>query len=149
VTIRLKGTTSGSYDLGRVHGVPIASKQKIPIEYHHIVYTDKTDEKAFKVKLAKKTKGLIGKEVVAVSWEGGRLSTTLNSNSQLSASILSFITPQDGLKVELDKKHKIIRIIFSRSWEMKVGLAYGFKINRNLLPKEAVNAIDKIAGLIR
>jgi len=149
VTIRMKGTTSGSYDLGRIRGVPIATKQKIPIEYHHIVRIDITDEKALKAKLTKKTKGVIGKEVVAVSWEGGRFAAKLNSNSQLTASILNFITPQDGLRVEPDKKNKIIRIIFSRSSEIKVGLAYGFKFNRNLLPKEAVNVIDKIAGLIR
>ncbi len=149
VTIRMKGTTSGSYDLGKVHGVPIASKQKIPFEYHHIVRTNVADEKALKAKLKKKTKGVISKEVVAVSWEGGRLAATLNSKVELNKSIVAFITSPDDLRVEPDKKNKLIRIVFSRPSEIKSGLVYGFKFNRNLLPKEAVNAIDKIAGFIR
>ena len=149
VTIRMKGTTSGSYDLGSVRGVPIASKQKIPIEYHHIVRTNFADEKALKATLRKKTKGVIDREVTAVSWEGGRFATTLNSNADLNASIVKFITPQDDLKVEPDKKNKLIRIVFSRPSEIKSGLVHGFKFNRNLLPKEAVSVIDKIAGFIR
>lgn len=149
VTIRMKGTTSGSYSLGSIGPVNIASKQKIPFEYHHIVRTNIADEGALKAKLKKKTKGLIGKEVVAVSWEGGRLATTLNSDSELNASILKFLTSQDDLKVEPDKKNKLIRIVYSRPSEIKSGLVYGFKFNRNLLPKEAVDVIDKIAGLTR
>jgi hypothetical protein len=149
VTIRMKGTTSGSYSLGSIGPVNIASKQKIPFEYHHIVRTNFADEGALKAKLKKKTKGLIGKEVVAVSWEGGRLATTLNSNVELNASIMNFITSQDDLKVEPDKKNKLIRIVFSRPSEIKSGLVHGFKFNRNLLPKEAVDVIDKIAGLTR
>jgi len=148
VTIRMKGTTSGSYSLGSVGGLNIASKQKIPFEYHHIVRTNFADEGALKAKLKKKTKGLIGKEVVAVSWEGGRLASTLNSNGELNASIMNFITSQDDIKVEPDKKNKLIRIVFSRPSEIKSGLAYGFKFNRNLLPKEAVDIIDKIAGFV-
>ncbi len=147
VTIRMKGTTSGSYSLGSIGPVNIASKQKIPFEYHHIVRTNFADEGALKANLKKKTKGLIGKEVVAVSWEGGRLATTLNSKVELNASIMNFITSQDDIKVEPDKKNKLIRIVFSRPSEIKSGLAYGFKFNRNLLPKEAVDVIDKIAGL--
>jgi hypothetical protein len=149
VTIRMRGTTSGSYDLGKVRGIPIATKQKIPFEYHHIVRTKSVDEKAMKANLKKKTKGLVDKEVSAVSWEGGRLAEMLNSNKELSTSILKFIESQDGMKVEPDKKHGIIRIVFSRPSEIKSGLVYGFKFNRNLLPKEAINAIDKIASITR
>jgi len=147
VTIRMKGTTSGSYSMGKVGPVDIASKQKIPFEYHHIVRTDSVDEKATKASLKKKTKGVVGKEVTAVSWEGGQLATALNSNAELNASIMKFIEHQDGIKVEPDKKNKIIRIVFSRPSEVKSGLVYGFKFNRKLLPKEAIDVIDKIAGL--
>ncbi len=45
------------------------------------------------------------------------------------------------------KKNKIFRIVFSRPSELKMGLAYGFKFNRKLLPKEAVDAMDRIAML--
>jgi hypothetical protein len=147
VTIRMKGVTSGSYSLGKVHGVDIASKQKIPFEYHHIVRIDSVDEKALKANLKKKTKGITGKEVTEVSWEGDQLATLLNSNTALNASIMKFIEHQDSIKIEPDKKNKIIRIVFSRPSEIKSGLVYGFKFNRNLLPKEAVEVMDKIAGL--
>ena len=53
------------------------------------------------------------------------------------------------IKVKVDKKNKIFRIVFSRPSEVKMGLAHGFKFNRNLLPKEAVEAMDKIALLAR
>jgi hypothetical protein len=149
VTIRMKGTTSGSYDLGKVRGVPIATKQKIPFEYHHIVRTDITSEGATKANLKKKTKGVVGKEVIDVSWEGGRLADVLNSNDGLKVSIMKFIEHQDGIKIEPDKKNKIFRIVFSRPSEIKSGLVYGFKFNRNLLPKEAIDAIDRIATLTR
>jgi len=149
VTIRMKGTTSGSYDLGKIRGVPIATKQKIPFEYHHIVRTDSVDEKAIAAKLKKKTKGITSKEVTDVSWEGGQFASSLNSNTELNKSIMRFIEPEDGIKVEPDKKNKIIRIVFSRPSEIKSGLVYGFKFNRNLLPKEAVTVMDNIAGLAR
>jgi hypothetical protein len=149
VTIRMKGTTSGSYDLGKVRGMPIATKQKIPFEYHHIVRTDIANEGAIKAKLKKKTKGVVGKEVVDVSWEGGRLAEVLNSNDGLKASIMKFIENEDNIKIDPDKKNKLCRIVFSRPSEIKSGLVYGFKFNRNLLPKEAVEAMDKIAALTR
>ena len=147
VTIRIKGTTSGSYSMGKVSGVDMASKQKIPIEYHHIVRADFSDEKTMKAVLKKKRKGITGKEVTEVSWEGGQLATLLNSNAVLNTSIMKFIEHQDSIKVEPDKKNKIIRIVFSRPSEIKSGLVFGFKFNRNLLPRESIEVIDKIAGL--
>ncbi len=149
VTIRMKGTTSGSYSMGTIGGVNIASKQKIPVEYHHIVRSDFADEETLKAKLKKKTKGLLSKEIIAVSWEGGRLASTLNSNAEITSSLMGFITSQDDLKVEPDKKNKIIRIVFSRPTEIKSGLLVGWKLDRNLLPKEALDVIDKIAGLTK
>lgn len=63
---------------------------------------------------------------------------------------MNFITPEDDFKVEPDKKNKIVRIIFSRPSELKSGLLHGvFKFDRNLIPKDAIDVIDKIAGLTR
>lgn len=149
VTIRWKGTTRGSYDMGKVHGVPIATKEKIPFEYHHIVRAEIANEGAMKAKLKKKTKGITGKSVTDVSWEGGRLAEVLNSNAGLKASIMKFIEHEDGMKIEPDKKNKIFRIVFSRPSDIKTGLAFGIQFNRKLLPKEAVDAMDKIAALTR
>lgn len=160
VTIRMKGTTSGSYSLGGIPlgkaggasvSIPLGEKQKIPFEYHHIVRTRVVDEKAFKAELKKKTKGLIGKEVVGVSWEGGSLAARLNSYAELNAAIMGFVTPQDGLKVEGDKAHNAVRVVFSRPSEIKSGLIHGtvFTFDRKMLPREAVEVIDKIAGLVR
>ena len=149
VTIRMKGTTSGSYNLGNVRGVPIATKEKIPFEYHHIVRINVNNEGAMKVKLNKKTKGLVGKEVVDVSWDGGKLSEALNSDKGLKTSLMKFIENEDNIKIEPDKKNKIVRIVFSRPSEIKSGLVYGFQFNRKLLPKEAVDSMDTIATLVR
>ena len=149
VTIRWKGTTRGTYDLGNVRGIPIATRDKFPFEYHHIVRSEIANEGALKVKLKKKTKGIVGKEVTDVSWEGGRLAEVLNSNDGLKTMIMRFIEHEDGMKIEPEKKNKIFRIVFSRPSELKMGLAYGFKFNRKLLPKEAVDAMDRIAMLAR
>lgn len=160
VTIRMKGTTSGSYSLGGINlgkaggskvGVPVGEKQKIPFEYHHIVLTKVADEESLKANLSKKIKGLISREVIGVSWEGGSLATKLNSNAELNAAIMNFISPPDDLKVEPDKKNNLVRIIFSRPSEIKSGLIHGtlFTFDRKMLPKEAVEVIDKIAGLAR
>ena len=148
VTIRMKGTTSGSYSMGKVHGVELAAKQKIPFEYHHIVRISNVDEKGTKAQLTKKTKGLVDKQITSMSWEGGRLAARLNSDTELNALIMRFIEPQDGMKIEPDKKNKMVRIVYSRPSEVKHGLVYGFKFDRKLLPREAVTAIDKIAGQI-
>ena len=147
-TVRMKGTTSGSYNLGNVGGVNLGSKEKIPFEYHHIVKKEISDENGLKANLKKKTKGLLSKEITAVTWEGGRLASALNADSELNASIMKFITSQDDMKVEPDKKKKIIRIVFSRPSETKSGLLHGgFKFDRNLLPKDAIDVIDRIAAL--
>jgi hypothetical protein len=145
VTIRTKGTKSSSST--SIGGVNIESKQKIPFEYHHIVRVNVADEGALKVKLKKKTKGLLSKEIVGVSWEGGLFTTALNSDVELNASIMKFITSDDDIKVEPDKKKQLIRIIFSRPSVIKSGLLQGFTFDRSFLPKEAVDVIDKIAGL--
>jgi len=148
VTIRMKGTTSGSYSLGSVGGVNLKSKEKIPFEYHHIVKKEILDENATKATLKKKTKGLLSKEIISVTWEGGRLASVLNGDSDINSSIMQFITYQDDIKVEPDKKKKIVRIVFSRPSEVKSGLLNGgFQFDRNLLPKDAINVIDRIAAL--
>ncbi len=149
VTIRWKGTTRGSYDLGKVGGIPIATKDKIPFEYHHIFRAEIANEGAAKAKLKKKTKGIVGKEVIDVSWEGGRLAEMLNSNNEINSAILRFIQNEDGMKIEPDKKNKIFRIVYSRPTELKFGLAHGFKFDRRLLPKEAIDVMDKIAIVTR
>lgn len=149
VTIRMKGATSGSYSLGTVAGVGVGSVQKIRFEYHHIVRVPIGDEGALKADLKKETKGLLSKDITAVSWEGGGLATRINSNPELNAFIKNFITPKDEMKVEPDKKNNAVRIIFSRPSEIKGGLIYGFQFNRNLLPKEAIEVIDRIAILVK
>jgi hypothetical protein len=151
VTIRMKGSgTSSSHNVG-VGGfnVNVSNKEKIPFEYHHIVKTQNVDEGALKAKLKKKTKGLLSKEIMGVSWEGGRLAAKLNSDLDLNATIMKFITSQDELKIEPDKKKNIIRIIFSRPSEGHSGFLQGYKLERNMLPQEAVDVIDKIAGLAK
>lgn len=149
VTVRMKGTTSGSYSLGTVAGANIGSVQKIRFEYHHIVRTHVADEGAFKADLKKETKGFLSKDITGISWEGGGLATRINSSPGLNTTIMGFITTKDEMKIEPDKKNGVVRIIFSRPSEIKGGLIYGFRFDRNLLPKEAIDAIDKIATLVK
>ncbi len=113
--------------------------------------TKVVDDNSLKVDLKKKTKGLIGKEVTGVSWEGGSLAVKLDSNAELNMVIMNFITSKDDLKVEPDKKNNLVRIIFSRPSEIKSGVIHGtlFTFDRKMLPKEAIEAIDKIASLIQ
>lgn len=84
-----------------------------------------------------------------MSWEGGHIADKLNSNEGLKKAIVKFIENSDDIKIEPDKKNKIIRIVYSRPSEIKSGLAYGFKFNRNMLPKEAVDVMNKIATIGR
>lgn len=149
VTIRWKGTTRGSYDLGNVRGIPIGTKDKIPFEYHHIFRAEIAKEGAIKAKLKKKTKGIVGKEVIDISWEGGQLAEMLNLNNEIKSAILRFIQNEDSMKIEPDKKNKIFRIVYSRPTELKFGLVHGFKFDRKLLPKEAIDVMDKIAVMTR
>ncbi|TRO53946.1 hypothetical protein E2P63_01915 [Candidatus Bathyarchaeota archaeon] len=152
VTIRIKGRGSSNESSFGVGGfnVPVSSTQKVPFEYHHIVRTNIADEGALKAKLKKRKKGFLSKEIIGVSWEGGRLAETLNSNVELNESIMKFITFEDDIKVEPEKKKKIIRIIFSKPSEMKSGLLHGgFKFDRHLLPKDAIDVVNRIAGLTR
>jgi len=63
VTIRMKGTTSGSYSMGIFKGMNVASKEKIPFEYHHFARTHFVDEDSLRANLKKKARGFLSKEI--------------------------------------------------------------------------------------
>lgn len=160
VTIRIRGATSGSYELGTIGlgkvggskiGIPVGEKRKIPFEYHHIVRTMIADEDSLKATLKKEKKGFLSKEIASVSWEGRSLASRLNSMSELNRTILSFITPEDELSVESQKKHNVVRIIFSRPSEIRLGLIHNgmFVFDRRMLPKDAIEVINEIAGIVK
>ncbi|MBI3859226.1 MAG: hypothetical protein HY296_03155 [Thaumarchaeota archaeon] len=149
VTMRMsiRGIGGSGVSMG---GVPLASKTKIPFEYHHIVRRDPSaNEGSFKAKLEKKTKGLISKEIVDVAWEGGHLATTLDANAEMKKTIMNFVTREDGLKVEPDRDNRCVRVIFTRPSKIEAGLLEGFRFDRSLLPEGAVEVIDNIAETLR
>ena len=175
VTIRSEGVKERRGCSMSLIPVPLASKTKIGFQCHHIVRPSFVDEIASKARLKKKIgffskenvsvtwgeglatmarlkkkrKGFFSKEIVAVTWKGGSLATTLSADPDIERSLLNFLTTEDDLRVNLDKKNNVVRIVFSRPAEMKAGLLQGFKFDRRLYPKEAIDVIDKIAGLIR
>ena len=52
------------------------------------------------------------------------------------------------MKIELDKKKQVVRVVLSRITEIKTGLIFGINHTRDFPPKDAVDVIDKIAGLV-
>jgi hypothetical protein len=148
VTVRMKSSRGYGCAMGPIP-IPLAWKEKTRFQYHHIVRPSHVDEVASKAKLKKKKKGLFSKEIVAVTWKGGSLATTLNADPEIERALLNFLTTEDDLSINPDKKNNVVRIVFSRPAEMKVGLLQGFKFDRRLYPEEAIDVIDKIAGLIR
>lgn len=148
VTIRGKGSSTGGSS-HTVNGVTVKSTQRLPYEFHHIVRKENIDENMFKVKLEKKKKGMFSKEVIGVTWEGGRFAQTLNADPQINAAIMGFLNSEDNMKIEPDKKKQVVRVVLSRITEIKTGLIFGINHSRGFPPKDAVDVIDKIAGLIK
>ncbi len=147
-TVRTGGTTRGGYST-KMGGITMASKEKIPFQYHHIVRTHLADEDTVKAKLKKKRKGLFNREIASATWQGGSMAATLNSQTELNRAIMNFITPEDSLEVVPDRKNNAVRIVFARPAELRAGLLQGFKFDRRLMPRETIDAINQIAGLIR
>ena len=148
VTIRGKGSSTGGSS-STMNGVTLQSTQRLRYEFHHIVRKENFDENIFKVKLEKKKKGMFSKEVIGVTWEGGNFAQTLNADLQINAAILGFLNSEDNLKIEPDKKKQVVRVVLSRITEIKSGLMVGVKHTRGFPPKEALDVIDKIAGLVK
>ncbi len=148
VTIRAKGTTQGGSS-STINGLLLDSTSKLPYEYHHIVRKENVNEGFFNVKLEKKKKGMFSKEIVGVYWSGGCFASTLNSDPEINAAIMKFITCEDGMKIEADKNKKIIRVIFSRPSVIGSGLKVGFNETKGFAPKETVDVIYRIAGFTR
>ncbi len=156
VTIRFSGAArGGSSSSTSAGGVPISSKQKqkLPVEYHHIVKTDPSaHEAAYKARLKSVKKGLFKRQVVDLRWEGQQLASMLNADAEMNRRILGFITPDDGFRVDADRKNRCIRVVFSRPVVLKteIGLLKGFKFERDSsIPDQAVSVVDEIAGLVR
>ncbi len=148
VTMRVGPMTRGSYSflMGRS---AMSYRQKLPFAYHHIVRTGVGDDDAHKARLKKRTRGILKKEVVGVTWQGGSLAATLTSHAGLNRTIVSFLSPEDRLEVIPDRKNGVVRVVFARPVQVRATVLRGIKFDGNLLPGEAIDAINQIAGLIR
>jgi hypothetical protein len=64
------------------------------------------------------------------------------------SALLRVLNSEDNMKIDPDKKKQVVRVVFSRITEIKTGLIFGINHTRGFPPKDAVDVIDKIAGLV-
>lgn len=123
------------------------------IRFHHVVKgLGEKNEKDLKTEMKEKKKGFISKELVDVSWEGGKLAKMLNEDKDLKNMILS--TKTGSLKVEPDAKNDCIRIIHQKKIDVIVQSGGVFRKKtetraENFPPIETLNIIDRIAEHVK
>ena len=119
------------------------------IRFHHVIKgLGGKSEKDLKTEMKEKKKGFISKELVDVSWEGGKLAKMLNEDKDLKATILR--TKTGSLKVEPDRKNNCLRIIHQKKIDLIVESGGIFKKKtetraENFPTIETLNIIDRIA----
>jgi len=123
------------------------------VNFRHIVKGKApVDDKEMSATLVADKKGFLSKEVVGVKWEGGRLATALNSDTELNSTLLR--NGVSSLKVEGDTKNGCFRIVLQQKIDV-VTESSGFlvKEHRNRaegLPSlQVFEAIDKIAARLK
>ena len=123
------------------------------IRFHHVVKElGEKSEKDLKADMKEKKKGFISKELVDVSWEGGKLAKILNEDKDLKNMILK--TKTGSLKVEPDPKNNCVRIIHQKKVDVIVESGGVFKKKtetraENFPPIETLNIIDRIAEHVK
>lgn len=123
------------------------------IRFHHAVKgLGEKSEKDLKAEMKEKKKGFISKELVDVSWEGGKLAKMLNEDKDLKNLILE--TKTGSLRVEPDTKNNCIRIIHQKKIDVIVESGGVFRKKtetraENFPPIETLNIIDRMAEHIK
>ena len=123
------------------------------VNFHHIVKGKvPANEKEMNATLVAKKKGFLSKEIVGVEWEGGRVASMLNSDSELTNTLLR--NNVSSLKVEGDAKNGCFRIVLQQKIDI-VTESSGFlvKETKNRAEKlpslQVFEAIDKIASRLK
>ena len=123
------------------------------VNFHHIVKgVAPRDDKEMSATLVAEKKGFLSKEVVGVRWEGGRVASMLNADTELNKNILR--RGIDSLKVEGDSKNGVLRIILRDKIDV-VTESSGFivKETKNRAEKlpslEDFDIVDRIAGKLK
>lgn len=123
------------------------------IRFHHIVKElGGKSEEDLKVEMKEKKKGFISKELVDISWDGGKLAKMLNEDKDLKNMILK--TKTGSLKVEPDPKNNCIRIIHQKKIDVIVESGGVFKKKtetraENFPSVETLSIVDRIAEHIK
>jgi hypothetical protein len=132
---RERGQGSRRYDYHYVMRVKVAGlESKLEAEFKPI----------------EKRKGLFGKEVVGVQWEGGELAQRLNADSDLKKRLL-----KEGvhrLVIKPEKEHQCVRITpptGSKTLSFDFGRHPEIFGRKNFPTREAFEIYDKIAQHIR
>jgi len=148
----------GSIAAGRGGGFAPTISKKVTkthpvLRFHHIIKgLGKRSESDLKAETKEKKKGFISKELVDISWDGGKLAKLLNEDKDLKNMILK--TQTSSLKVEPDSKNDCIRIIHQKKIDVIVesGGAFIKKTEtraENFPPIETLDIIDRIAEHVK
>ena len=123
------------------------------VNFHHIVLGKvPVDEKEMNATLVAEKKGLLSKELVGLKWEGGRIASMLNADSELNNTLLR--NGVGSLKIEADSKNNCIRIVLQQKIDV-VTESSGFLVKETKnraerLPSlQVFEAIDRIAGRLK
>jgi len=147
----------GSMSTGRGGGfAPTISKKETKthptIRFHYVIRgMGNTIEDDIRVEMNEEKTGFVSKKLVDIEWKGGRLAGLLNGDIGLKQKILSMgIT---SLKVELDRKNDIVRIIHQKKIDVIVesGGVFLKKIEtraENFPLIETLDIINRIAELV-
>jgi hypothetical protein len=137
-------------------GPSISKKETIThpvVNFQHIVKGKvPADEKELNATLVAKKKGLLSKEVVGLEWEGGRVASMLNADTELNNVLMR--NGVSSLKVEADSKNGCIRIVHQQNINL-VSESSGFLVKEHKnraegLPSlQVFEAIDRIAGRLK
>ena len=127
-----------------------SSSMKPKFSFYHIVRGLAGRNPAdLKAELKPVTKGLISKQTVDLSWEGGRLAATLNSDSELKKQLLQ--QQASEVSVSADEKNDSVRIEYVAKVKDIVETK-GFIVKETttrfeeLPPMGVFEICDKIAG---
>lgn len=155
VALRYGGASTTTRS-SNVLGIPVSARtrQKFPIEYHHIVRRDPSARpRAYKAKLKKRTRGVFRRSLVDVAWRGESLAAALNADAALKRTLVGCLGPKDSLRSDPDTRNRCVRIVFTRTFKVRAGFGIltgiGFEVTGFLPEAALLEAIHGIAERVR
>jgi len=129
-----------------------SSRAELPVEYHFIVRTNVDDKSAFSARLKRQAEGLVRRQTVGLTWTGGRLAETLNSQADLSSDLMRFLSTGDQIRVVADQPSSAVRIVLILPAEVRRQSFLIFsrsEFNQRYPRQGQLDVINRIAGIAR